>query len=129
MAGKDGVTILPELENAQKTDANDSEPSPIATVNNAPQRSASKFVQRGKSSGSAHPRHKVTVPEGGPRHTGVVLSRQDTFGFLKSVDNEARLFFHVRDTDGFATQGAQVTFVVARDETSGKEMNLYGLKI
>ncbi len=67
-------------------------------------------------------RHQVEVPENAPRLHGVVVSRQEKFGFIKAQEHESRYFFHMRDTDGVATHGAQVTFIVAHDRTAGKDV-------
>ncbi|KAL4519074.1 hypothetical protein Ndes2526A_g00179 [Nannochloris sp. 'desiccata'] len=86
-----------------------------------------QHVSRRSSGGNANAshqqhRHQVEVPEHAPRLHGVVVSRQEKFGFIKSQEHESRYFFHMRDTDGVATHGAQVTFVVAHDRTAGKDV-------
>jgi len=67
-------------------------------------------------------RHQVEVPDNAPRLHGVVVSRQEKFGFIKSQEHESRHFFHMRDTDGVATHGAQVSFIIAHDQTAGKDV-------
>jgi cold shock CspA family protein len=67
-------------------------------------------------------RHQVEVPENAPRLHGVVVSRQEKFGFIKAQEHESRYFFHMRDTDGVATHGSQVTFIIAHDKTAGKDV-------
>ena len=70
-----------------------------------------------------HQQHQhVNVSADAPRLHGVVVSRQEKYGFIKSMDTEARYFFHLKDTDGVASHGAQVTFVVALDNAAGKEV-------
>ena len=67
-------------------------------------------------------RHQVDVPSDAPRLHGVVVSRQEKFGFIKATENDTRYFFHLRDSDGKANHGAQVTFIVAHDRTAGKDV-------
>jgi cold shock CspA family protein len=86
-----------------------------------------QHLSRRSSGGNANAshqqhRHQVEVPENAPRLHGVVVSRQEKFGFIKSQEHESRYFFHMRDTDGVATHGAQVTFIIAHDHTAGKDV-------
>ncbi|KAL4429026.1 hypothetical protein ABPG77_006065 [Micractinium sp. CCAP 211/92] len=67
-------------------------------------------------------RHTVEVPENAERHEGLVVSRQEKFGFIKCSTTEGRYFFHVNDCDGQAIYGSTVSFVIAKDLTTGKDV-------
>jgi cold shock CspA family protein len=72
---------------------------------------------------SAHfPRHAVELPSNALTLEGIVVSRQDKYGFIKTAINDTRYFFHVKDSDGQAALGAKVNFVVAKDLTTGKDI-------
>ena len=88
-------------------------PPPVATNKQPPDAS----THRHRPS-----RHTVDVSPDAPRLHGLIVSRQDKYGFIKSVETDQRYFFHMRDTDGVATHGAQVTFVVAHDRTADKDI-------
>ncbi len=98
-------------------DHDDEEEAVTPKLQNSSRRSSG-----GGHANSAQSRHQVEVPENAPRLHGVVVSRQEKFGFIKAQEHESRYFFHMRDTDGVATHGAQVTFIIAHDKTAGKDV-------
>lgn len=65
-------------------------------------------------------RHEIEIPDAAVQRSGIVVSRREKFGFIKSDDR--RYFFHERDSDGNAPYGSKVTFIVAKDLTTGKEV-------
>lgn len=93
--------------------------SPKATRNTSQDLNGSgqRTPKRGHTS-----RHQVDVPSDAPRLHGVVVSRQEKFGFIKATENDTRYFFHLRDSDGKANHGAHVTFIVAHDSTASKDV-------
>ncbi|KAL4440355.1 hypothetical protein ABPG75_003356 [Micractinium tetrahymenae] len=99
-------------------------PSGLTPPRSAPRRS----VDGGRRSMDGHgtprrgQRHTVEVPENAERHEGLVVSRQEKFGFIKCSTTEGRYFFHVNDCDGQAAYGSTVSFVIAKDLTTGKDV-------
>lgn len=67
-------------------------------------------------------RHTVEVPSNAERLQGMVVSHQDKFGFIKCQATETRYFFHVNDSDGRTSVGCTVSFIVAKDLTTGKDV-------
>lgn len=53
-------------------------------------------------------------------YTGVVVGRQDSFGFIKSPSLESRVYFSARDCDSKCRNGTKVEFVLDTDAKSGK---------
>ena len=64
----------------------------------------------------------MEIPPNAHTLEGIIVSRQDKYGFIKNAINDTRYFFHANDSDGQAALGAKVNFVVAKDLTTGKDI-------
>ncbi|PSC71991.1 Cold shock domain-containing [Micractinium conductrix] len=107
---------------AAEAAASPGRPPTATTPRSAGRRSIDGGARRSIDGGRARHRHTVEVPENAEAHEGLVVSRQEKFGFIKSSTHEGRYFFHVNDSDGQAVYGSTVSFVVARDLTTGKDV-------
>ena len=71
---------------------------------------------------SRHEPRVVLSPKKEERYEGIVVGRHETYGFIKSSHSETRHFFHQRDCEGGAAKGAVVSFLLAHDESTGKDI-------
>ena len=55
-------------------------------------------------------------------YQGVIVVRQEGFGFIKSPGLESRIYFCTRDADKKCHNGSKVEFVLDKDPKSGKPM-------
>lgn len=53
-------------------------------------------------------------------HKGVVVIKKEGFGFVKSPTLESRVYFHSKDCDSECATGSTVTFVLGKDDKTGK---------